>query len=133
MLRQIIDKQGESVSKERWGREALPVWIDGEEITAPAANTTLVSKTVSAGKVGYIYGFMITAGEKNDFIISWISGGATKSRRIVFGAAGSLQYTDFIAFNEGAPADAETEIRITNVNAGGDSVVYQVALLYGEV
>lgn len=133
LLKQIISKEGESVFLERWGRGVSPVWIYGEEITAPSANSVLVSKTVSTGKVGYIYGFMITAGEANHFKINWISGGASKSRRIVFGGAGSLQYTDPIAFNEGAPADAGTEITITNVNAGGSGVIYQVALLYAEV
>jgi len=117
----------------RWGRDVTPTWVHGSEVTAPATNTALVSKTVSSGKSGYIYGFFITAGEANDFLISWTSGGATYSRRIVFGGKGSLQYVDIIPLNEGLPADSGTAVSITNVNAGGAGVIYQAAVLYAEV
>lgn len=117
----------------RWGRNVDPAWIDGAEVTAPAAGTALVSKTVSTGKVGYIYGFFISAGEANDFKVNWTSGGAAKSKRIVFSGKGSLQYADFIAFNEGLPADGNTSITITNVSAGSTGVVYAASLLIGEV
>ena len=116
-----------------WGRSVEPAWIHGDEITAPAADTALVSVTVSAGKTGYIYGFFISAGEVNDFKINWTSGGAAKSIRIPFGGKGALQYVDFVALNEGMGADAGTDITITNVNAGGSGVVYQARLLYAEV
>jgi hypothetical protein len=118
---------------QRWGRNVAPAWIHGSELTAPAANTALVSNTVTTGKVGYVYGFFISAGEANDFKINWTSGGATYSRRIVFSGKGSLQYVDFIPLNEGLPADAGSIITITNVNAGSAGVVYQAALLYAEV
>jgi hypothetical protein len=117
----------------RWGRNVSPVWIHGGEVTAPAANTALVSKTVTSGKSGYIYGFFISAGEANDFKINWTSGGSSYSRRIVFAGKGSLQYVDFVTFNEGLPADGGTNITITNVNAGSSGVVYQAAILYAEV
>ncbi|MEM0457405.1 MAG: hypothetical protein QXI01_06790 [Nitrososphaerota archaeon] len=117
----------------RLGRNVDPVWIHGAEVTAPAANTALVSKIVSTGKVGYIYGFFISAGEANDFKINWTSGGTTYSIRIVFSGKGSLQYIDFISINEGAPADAGSSISITNVNAGSAGIVYQARLLYLEV
>jgi hypothetical protein len=117
----------------RWGRNVSPAWVHGNEVTAPPANTTLVSKTVTSGKFGYIYGFFISAGEANDFKINWTSGGTSYSRRIVFPSKGSLQYVDFVAFNEGLPADGGTNITITNVNAGSTGVVYQVAILYAEV
>ena len=117
----------------RWGRGVEPAWIHGDEITAPAAGTALVSVTVSAGKTGYIYGFFISAGEANDFKINWTSGGAAKSIRIPFSGSGALQYVDFVALNEGMGADAGTDITITNVNAGGTNTVYQARLLYAEV
>jgi hypothetical protein len=113
----------------RWGRDVSPVWVHGGEIATPATNTTLVSWTVPEGKVGYIYGFFISAGEGNDFRINWTSGGVTRSRRIVFPGRGTLQYVDVVAFNEGLPADPGTSVTITNVNAGSAGVVYQVALL----
>jgi len=117
----------------RWGKNIEPEWVHAGEVTAPAADTALVSKTVSAGKVGYIYGFFISAGEANDFKINWTSGGAAKSIRVPFSGKGVLQYADFIALNEGLGADAETNITITNVDAGGSGVIYQARLLYAEM
>jgi hypothetical protein len=113
----------------RWGRDVSPAWIHGGEIVAPVAGTALVSWTVPAGKVGYVYGFFISTGEGNDFRISWTSGGVARSRHIVFPSRGSLQYVDMVAFNEGLPADGGTSVAITNVNTGSVGVVYQAALL----
>ena len=117
----------------RWGRNVTPIWIHSAEVSAPAANTALVSKTVSTGKKGYIYGFFIFATEANDFLIKWTSGGAVKSIKIPFSGKQSLQYVDFVALNEGLPADAGTTISITNVNAGATGSSYQARLLYAEV
>ena len=113
----------------RWGRVVVPSWVHGGEVTAPAANTALVSWTVPAGKVGYIYGFYINTSEGNDFRISWTSDGVAYSRRIVFPSKGTLHFVDVIALNEGLPADAGTSVTITNINAGSAGIVYQVALL----
>lgn len=121
------------LSNLRWGRDVTPVWIHTGEVTAPAANTALVSKTVSAGKRGYIYGFFISAGEANDFKINWTSGGTSYSIRIPLGGKGYVHYADFIALNEGLGADAGTSITITNVNAGSSGVIYQARLLYAEI
>ena len=118
---------------QRWGRNVSPTWVHAAEVTAPAAGTALVSKTVSTGKSGYIYGFFISSGEANDFKVNWTSGAAAYSKRIVLGGKGTVQYADFIAFNEGLPADAGTSVTITNVNAGSTGIVYQAAILYAEV
>jgi len=118
---------------QRWGRDAEPFWVHGDELTAPAAGTALVSRTVSAGKKGYIYGFFISAGEANDFFINFTSGGTAYKVRVVFGGKGTLQASDCIALNEGLPADAGSTVSITNVNAGSAGVVYQARLLYAEV
>ena len=117
----------------RWGRNVTPAWVIGSETTAPAAGTALVSKTVSTGKTGYIYGFMITAGEANDFKINWTSGATSYSKRIVFGGKGTVHFVDVIPLNEGLPANAGTSVTITNVNAGGTGIVYQCAILYAEL
>ena len=117
----------------RWGIDAEPDWVPGTEVTAPAAGTALVSKTVSTGKVGYIYGFFISAGEANDFKINYTSGGAAKSIRVIFSGKGTVQYADLVAMNKGEPADAGSSITITNVNAGSAGIVYQARLLYAEV
>jgi len=93
----------------------------------------LVSKTVSAGMSWFIYGFFISTTEPNAFRINWTSGAAAYSIRIPISGAGAVQYVDFVALNEGLPADAASSITITNVNAGGTTSVYQARLLYAEV
>jgi hypothetical protein len=113
----------------RWGRDVTPVWVHGDEVTNPAAGTALVSWAVPEGKVGYIYGFYISAGEGNDFKLNWTSGGVTYSRRVIFPGNGTLHFVDMIALNEGLPADPGSTISITNVNAGSTGIVYQAALL----
>jgi hypothetical protein len=90
-----------------------------------------VSKTVSSGKAGYIYGLLISAGESNEFKLIWTSGGTARSLRIATASKGSILIVSPVALNEGLPADSGTSVAIQNVNTG--SGVYQVAILYGEV
>jgi hypothetical protein len=118
---------------QRWGREVSPEWVHADELTAPGAGTALVTKAVTAGKTGYIYGFFISAQGANDFLLNWTSGGAARSKRIVFGGGGSTECVDPIALNEGLGADAGTNVIITNVNAATAGMIYQANLLYGEV
>ena len=118
--------------KIRWGRFINVSWVHSAEVSAPAASTSLVSKSVTSGKSGYIYGFYITAGEANDFLIKWTSGGSSYQIRVIFGGSGALQVVSPAAINEGLPADSST-VDIENVNAGSSGVVYQARLLYGEV
>ena len=113
----------------RWGRDVSPTWVHASEVTAPVAGTALVSWSVPTGKVGYVYGFFISAGEGNDFKLNWTSGTTAYSRRVVFSSKGSLHFVDVIALNEGLPANAGSTITITNVNAGSAGIVYQAALL----
>jgi len=127
----LIDSAGLRII--RWGRDIEPEWVHGTEVTAPAADTSLVSKTVGAGMSGYFYGFLISAGEANDFKINWTSGGTSYSIRIVFGGKGTTQNLSKTPLNEGLPADAGTSITITNVSAGSAGIVYQARLLYAEV
>jgi hypothetical protein len=117
----------------RWGRVINPSWIHAVEVVAPLAGATLVTKAVTAAMSGYIYGFFISSGEANNFLINWTSGGVAKSKRIVFSALGSVEAIDTVPLNEGLPADAGTNVTITNVTAGGAGVIYQATLLYGEV
>jgi len=116
----------------RWGREVKPTWIYGSETTTPSANTDLVSVNVSSGKSGYVYGFYVCADEGNTFRIEWTSGGSAKTYRIVMQTAGAIHYADFIALNEGLPADEGTTITIKNVNAGNSGMIYQAGILYAE-
>jgi hypothetical protein len=105
----------------------------GSEVTAPAAGTALVSRAVTSGKTGYIYGFIITAGESNSFKLNWTSGGTPRSLRIALASMGSVVLISPVALNEGLPADGGSTVSITNVNAGSSGVVYQAMLLYVEV
>ena len=117
----------------RWGRLVDPTWIHAAETTAPGALTDLVSKAVTAGKTGYIYGFFIEAQEANNFFINWVSGGVTKSIRIPYGGAGAVESVDSVAMNEGLSADAASTITIQNIGAGNPGIVYQARLLYAEI
>jgi hypothetical protein len=117
----------------RFGRGVSPVWVAGSEVTAPAAGTALVSRTVTSGKTGYVYGFLITAGEVNDFRLVWTSGGTARSLRIATASRGTVILVSPVPVNEGLPADGGTAVSVTNVNAGSSDVVYQVAILYAEV
>jgi hypothetical protein len=113
----------------RWGRDVSPIWVHGSERSAPPAGSALVSWTVPAGKVGYIYGFFISAGEANDFRINWTSDNLTYSRRIALPGKGTLHFVDVIPINEGLPASGGTNVTITNVHPGSTGVIYQAALL----
>jgi hypothetical protein len=113
----------------RFGIPVEPSWIIDSERTAPAANTNLVSFTVPLGKVGYIFGFRITASEANHFKINWTSNATAKSYRITFPSAGTFHFDTGIAINKGLLADGNTSITITNVNAGSAGSIYQASLL----
>jgi hypothetical protein len=115
--------------KIRVGRIASPSWIYGSVTTAPAAESALASVSVPAGKSGYIYGYLISATEENQFEIRWTSGGTGRAIRIVFPSAGSVHGVSLIALNEGLPADAGTTISIVNISAGSSGQVYQAGLL----
>lgn len=117
----------------RWGRDIDVAWVHAAEQVAPGAGAVLVTRAVSAGVSGYIYGFFISAQEANNFLLNWTSGGIARSMRIVFGGLGTSEAVDPVALNEGLPADAGTNVTITNVNAAAALMVYQARLLYGEV
>lgn len=117
----------------RWGKDIEPVWTHAVEQTAPAGGTALVTQAVTAGKSGYIYGLFISTQEINDFLLNWTSGGVAKSKRLVFGGTGTTEAVDPTPMNEGLPADAGTNITITNVNAATAGMIYQAQLLYAEL
>jgi hypothetical protein len=117
----------------KFNRNVSPTWVYGSEITAPAAGTALVSRTVSTGRVGYVYGIFISAGEPNDFRLQWVSATSTRSIRIPFSSKGAIMVVFDVPVNEGLPADAGSAIRLVNLNAGSSGVVYQAGILYAEV
>jgi hypothetical protein len=115
-----------------YGKDVVLSWVHGSEITAPAANTALVSKTVSTGAKGYIYGFFVSVPEPNDIKINFTYNNTNYSIRIPFSAKGAIHFADIIPINEGMPADGGSTITITNVNAGSVGLIYQARLLYAE-
>lgn len=117
----------------KFNRSVSPAWIYGSEITAPASGTSLVSKTVSFGKSGYVYGIFISAGEVNDFKLSWVSGGSTYGIRIPFSSKGAIYAICDVPINEGLPADSDSTITLTNINSGSTGIVYQAGVLYVEM
>lgn len=118
---------------ERFGRNIAPAWTHGAETTAPAGGSTLVSKAVTVGKTGYVYGFYITSGEDNDFTIGWTSGASGKSMKVVHASKGTTLFTDKIPVNEGLGADASTNMSVKNVNAGNAGIKYSAGILTGEI
>jgi len=118
---------------QRWGRNVNPTWIHAAEVVAPAAGTALVTRAVTAGRDGYIYGFFISCQEANNFLLNWVSGAVAYSKRIVFGGAGVIQDVEMVALNEGLPADQLAAITIKNVTIAGAGMVYQANLLFAEV
>jgi hypothetical protein len=110
-----------------------PAWDRAAEVITPGAGAALITRTVTNGTLGYIYGFLISSQETNDFSINWTSGGVGQKISIVFASKGTTQDTEDISLNGLLPADAGTNITITVTNAGGLGTIYQAALLYLEV
>lgn len=121
-----------NISQTRWGINVEPSWVFADEVTAPAAGTALVTKAVSAGVSGYIFGILIETQEANDFLVKWTSGGAAKQARYTFSAPGSMEIVDPVSMNSSLLADASTNITINNVTAGGTGMIYQAKILYAE-
>ena len=117
----------------RWGRDVTPAWVHAVEVVAPLVGAVLVTQAVGAGVSGYIYGFFISVGEGNDFLLNWVSATVAYSKRLVFGAGGTVETIDQVPLNEGYPADAGSAVTIINVNAGAGGIIYQACLLYAEV
>ena len=118
--------------KIRYGRVLSELfWVYGSILTAPAANTSLVSYTVPSGRTAYIYGYLITGSAANQFEIRWRSSGNSRTIRIVFAAGGTALIIQPVAINEGLPADPTTTISIHNINTGASGSVFQAGLLIG--
>ena len=108
-------------------------WTQGSEVTAPAAGTALVTHTVSANSAGYIVALEIFQSEPNDYDVNWTSGAVVKNWRIYLPIAGYYIFSWFIPLNINDPADANSAITITNVNAGSAGSKYKASLLVVEV
>jgi hypothetical protein len=115
-----------------FNRPVMPSWDYSGALTAPVAGAILVTHNV-VRKAAYIYGFRISAQEKNDFYINWSTTNGTYSLLVPFGGLGYLSEIDYVPLNEGQPTDPRTIITITVVNAAGAGLIYQAGLLIAEV
>lgn len=117
----------------RWGRDIGLSWTTAAPAVAPGAGVALVTRAVTAGRSGYVYGFLFNSTEANTFILNWTSAGVAYTRRFVFGGGGFTEDVMPAALNDGLPADGGTNITITVLGAGAPASVYQANILYGEV
>ncbi|MEM3356762.1 MAG: hypothetical protein QW166_02930 [Candidatus Bathyarchaeia archaeon] len=111
----------------RWGIPREPVWVDGAEATAPAAGTALVSRTVSAGMTGRVFGVHISADEGNQFRL-YVD--ATVVKRFALVAAGTIHIVLALPLKDNIAAGSVVSIK--NVVAGATGKVYQASVLYDE-
>jgi len=119
---------------QRYGHLTMPRWYYSDLISTPTANQVLLTVSISSDKLGYIYGFYVSASEGNDFEIVWVDvNGVTNRYRIVLAGKGNVQYADVISLNEGLPAQKGSNIQVVIVNAGSSGSYYKVGLLVGEV
>jgi hypothetical protein len=111
----------------RWGTSKPPFWVDGAENTAPVADTALVSKIVTKGKEGKVFGVHISSPEANAFRLNV---GTTVSKRFDLPVGGTIEVV--LAAPLADDIVGETVITLTNVTNAGAGVVYQASLLYSE-
>lgn len=118
-----------------FGRNVRPTWVTPDISSNAGANSDLVTKTVGAGKVGYIYGWEIVSEDtSNNFTLNWTSGSAAKSLLIVFAGSGNAMHQyQGAAANEGFPCDPLTNCSIKNTVAAQTAKRLQARLLYAEV
>lgn len=117
----------DSMKTLRWSVPREPGWVEGSETTAPAANTVLVSKTVTTAMTGRVFGVHITADEGNQFQL--LDAAAVK-KRFVLGAGGTIHVILATPLLDGIVAGHLVSLR--NVTAGTAGKVYQASLLYDE-
>ncbi len=118
-----------------FGRNVRPTWVHADISSNAGAKSALVTKTVTSGKKGFIYGWEIVSEDtSNNFQLNWISDGVGKRLLIVFAGSGNTmaEYRG-AALNEGFPADAGTNVDISNNVAAQANKRLQARLLYAEV
>ena len=106
-------------------------FIRGSYVTAPAANSDLITFTLPSNKKGAVVAVVLDATEPNLFDIVWISGGQSRSYRVRLPADGVMAYDFKPGLNLDLPADPNTSIVIRNVNAAGAGAQYKADMLVG--
>lgn len=67
-------------------------WVDSAVITAPLAGATIQTYTLTYSS--HVYGLHLATGEANVYILTWTSGGVSRTRRFPFGSAGFVAMLD---------------------------------------
>lgn len=106
----------------RWGISSEPDWTFGAEITAPPANSNLLSLAIPANKTGYIFGIFLSTGEENVFRLVC----PAVSVRIVMESKGTRLLISERPF---CYAEGPATVFVRNVNAGSQGIVYQAGIL----
>jgi hypothetical protein len=110
-------------------------WKIGEPIGSPNAQEKLVVFKVPIGKEIYIHGFdfWTTDPNANRLVLDWRNKGTYYSKEIPFGGAGLIKDVETaVAWNEGFPADPQSDIRIILANAGALAHTCQASILIAE-
>lgn len=115
------------ITQIRWGIGREPVWEYGDEATMPLAEQALVTKTVSLGKTGRVFGVHISAGEANQFRL--YQGSAVK-QRFDLSSAGTILIVLANPLIDSIVAGTAVSIKV--VTAAAADIVYQANLLYDE-
>jgi len=111
----------------RWGVNREPAWVNGAYATAPGAGVALVTKAVTAGKTGRVFGIHISADEANQFDLELAT---VVKNHYVMASGGTLDLV-FASPIQDAIA-AATSITLNVVVAGTGTNKYQASLLYDE-
>jgi len=105
-------------------------WMHSDVYVGPYPHPyALQQYTPNDGFELYLYGFVLTATEQNDFAIMWSSGGTAKQLYINCGSEGTTIYTSKVAINKGTPVQYNDYLAIVAVNNVGNMQLYQSALL----
>jgi len=105
-----------------------PFWRNGADMWAPAADSVLVSFTVSPNRVAKVYGWFILCSEANQF---YLRIGTDFYRIAVFTAGGEKCIVSKEPIFDNIPAG--TEVAIHNVNAGTAGNVYRASILIDQI
>ena len=120
----------------RWGYPVEPIWTYSAVSTGPlAAGMVLLSRPVSSGYNGYIWGYFLSENDPNGnaFLIRWVNGTTVYQQMVVMNGPGTVNFVSAKTINDGLPASPNTTMAIQILNAASTNALYVVGILYGQV
>jgi len=120
----------------RWGYPVEPIWTYSAVSTGPlAAGTVLLSRPVSSGYNGYIWGYFLSENDPsgNVFLIQWVNGTTVYQQMVVMNGPGTINFISVKAVNDGIPASPNTTMVVKILNAASTNALYMAGILYGQV